>query len=290
MFASGFLRASRRVFPFPVVSFAIVGGGGGGGIGSGGTGSGGGGGGGAVLVSTFQVSLSNPYIAVIGAGGSFSTAAGASSIFGFTAQGGGSGGAPNIVGSNGGCGGGGGIAAGGGSDRAGGTGSLYGFNGASSRGTVFAPNPMQVSLAGGGGGAGRAAPDPYFTPFIQYGGDGLQVRIGNVPYQTFGGGGGGGDGYGTTFYVGAAGGAGGGGAGGGAYPANGTINTGGGGGGQGGGIASGSNTPSTGGSGIILIWYPGVSRGTIQSGTGTTATFNTNTVHTLTSNAQIIFA
>ena len=291
MFASGFLRTSRRVFPFPWVNFAIVGGGGGGGRGNSGTGAGGGGGGGAVLISTFQVSLSTPYLAAVGVGGVVSTLAGNSSVFGYTAAGGGNGGDNNIVGSNGGCGGGGGLGAGGGSDRAGGTGiAPYGFNGASSRGTIFNPNPALASFGGGGGGAGEAAIDPINSPYVNNGGNGLGVRIGNTLYQTFGGGGGGGIGYGNSSTVGGAGGVGGGGAGGGAYPANGTVNTGGGGGGQGGAIFSGFNTPSTGGTGVVLIWYAGASRGTIQSGTGTTTTFNSNTVHTLTSNAQIIFA
>jgi len=291
MFASGILRTSRRVLPFPWVNFAIVGGGGGGGRGNTGTGAGGGGGGGGVLISTFQVLLSTPYAAVVGTGGLVSTIAGNSSIFGFTVAGGGNGGDANLVGSNGGCGGGGGLAAGGGADRAGGTGiAPYGFNGASSRGIIYDPNPGLSSWGGGGGGAGANAPDPATPPRANGGGNGLQVYIGGMPYQTFGGGGGGGIGYGDGSTVGGAGGAGGGGAGGGSYPANGTVNTGGGGGGQGGQTFVGFNTPSTGGTGVVLIWYAGVSRGTIQSGTGSTTSFNSNTVHTLTSNAQIIFS
>lgn len=294
MFASGILRTSRRVFPFPRVNFAIVGGGGGGGRGNSGTGAGGGGGGGGVLISTFQVSLATPYAAVVGVGGLVGASpilAGNSSIFGFTVSGGGNGGDANLVGNTGGCGGGGGIGAGGGSDRAGGAGiAPYGFDGATSRGTIFNPNPSLVSLGGGGGGAGGNAVDPINSPYVNNGGNGLGVFIGNALYQTFGGGGGGGNGYGTSSTVAGAGGAGGGGAGGGSYPANGTVNTGGGGGGQGGSIFSGFNTPSTGGTGVVLIWYAGVSRGTIQSGTGSTISFNSNTVHILTSNAQITFA
>ena len=261
-----------------VVSYLMVAGGGAGG----GTNYGGGGGGGGLLQSTTTLASGTSYSIVIGAGGASSVLVGAngsnSTAFSLTAVGGGGGGGTNtglcVNGVAGGSGGGGSGGAGTGSNSAGGSAtSGQGFAGGSGlTQSVYAP-------AGGGGGAGGAGGNAT-SAISGAGGSGLSSSI--IGTLTYYAGGGGGSNVGGSS-VGGAGGAGGGGQGGGSNNSYvgqaGTVNSGGG----AGGTSSGANGPA-GGSGIVIISYPGIQRG---SG-GTITTASNTTIHTFTSSGTYI--
>lgn len=252
------------------IEYLIVAAGGGGGFG------GGGGGGGGYRTSTDSVTGGVTYTVTVGAGGSGGTSGssgtnGANSVFGsITSIGGGAGGSGSQVGNNGGSGGGGGRS---GSLQTGGLGTAgQGNNGGSNR-------AGEVYPAGGGGGAGAVGQTPTGNNGGN-GGAGLSSEITGTSVGRAGGGGGGtreasgGGGPGGTATDG-------GGAGGstGAGTA-GTTNTGGGGGG--GGQAYPSFTEqngASGGSGIVIIRYLGVQRGT----GGTVTSSGGYTIHTFTS-------
>ena len=237
----------------------VAGGGGGGGR------VGGGGGGGGVLNGFVTVTSGTGYSLVVGAGGAGSASgvqgvAGSNSTgFSLTATGGGGGAGLGTAGGNGGSGGGSSY-----TSTAFGTGtSGQGFAG----GCAYT---IGASYGGGGGGGAGMTGGQGTTLCGGNGGSGVLSKI-SGSYAYYAGGGGGG----ISSQLGGTGGAGGGGQGGnGAVGSNATANTGGGGGG-GGDFQSGGN----GGSGIIIISYPGVQRGT----GGTITSANGYTIHTFTS-------
>jgi hypothetical protein len=205
-----------------------AGGGGGSGAYGNGNGTGGGGGGGCLVINAPLTVGSYPF--TIGAGGprgvgttvfnasNLGTQGSNSTAFGYTAIGGGFGGAIGLSGQNGGNGGNGG---GGSANGVGGTGS-QGFDG----GAGVTADPYK------GGGGGGASQDGVDGSVSGKGGDGLTSLISGAS-ATYSGGGGGGTFF-SAGYNGGVGGTGGGGTGGGAgalNATNGTINTGGGGGG-----------------------------------------------------------
>ena len=260
--AAGYNLASVSGTTYNLEYLIVAGGGGGGGR------VGGGGGGGGVLNGFVTVTSGTGYSLVVGGGGT----GGASGVngtvgtnstgFSLTAIGGGNGmglgGAALTTGGSGG-------------------GSAYtsvayglgtagqGFNGASSYSVA--------ASYGGGGGGGAGSPATSGTPVNGgNGGNGLLSKI-SGSYAYYAGGGGGG--ISSASGQGGAGGAGGGAYGGySAIGANATVNTGGGGGGGGDSVAGGN-----GGSGIIIISYPGATRGT----GGTITSVNGYTIHTFTS-------
>jgi len=249
------------------INYLIVAGGGGGA--GAGTYTGGGGAGGLITGVLPAVNPGTPYTVVVGAGGTLNNAGSNSSVFGFTAVGGGVGGSssPSATGGSGGSGGGGGgywpsgLSGGSGTPGQGNTGGA-GYNG--------------IKACGGGGGAGAQGGNGTPTS-AGAGGIGSSSTIINSTLATTynvgqvynggvyfaGGGGGGGDAVAQGV-----GGIGGGGNGNtpATYPAsaNGSAGTAATGGGGGGGSQGGSG--AAGGSGVVLIGY----QSTVQKGTGGT--------------------
>lgn len=275
------------------VQYLVIGGGAGGGTQSAGGGGAGGyrssvsgelSGGGNAAESPLTVTPKATYTITIGAGGAGTPAggsadrplgtSGSNSVFStITALGGGGGSSyrPNgsgVSGASGGSGGGGGI--------------WYGTGGAGTSGQGYVggqggldDNSIQ-DVAGGGGGAGSAgkAYNDGNTAIRGDGGIGVQSSInGTATYRAGGGGGATHNGAGGP----GDGGNGGGGAGGNTNSngANGTTNTGGG----GGGGSEYNNIGGSGGSGVVIIRYTGVQRGT----GGTVTNANGYTIHTFTS-------
>jgi hypothetical protein len=216
--------------------------------------------------SSFTATNGTNYAVTIGAGGAAQTGyavgnPGSNSVMDtIVSIGGGFGGYSNKDGGDGGSGGGAGYNQGATTPTANqGTAGGYGWT----NGSTFA--------GGGGGGAGAAganaaASDP------GDGGDGLSSAITGTNVTRAGGGGGCLSNV-STYIVGSFGGAGGGGANG----VNGTINTGSGGGG------GDSGDSGAGGSGVVILRYPDTKTITIGAGlTGTTATFGSDKVTTIT--------
>jgi hypothetical protein len=251
-----------------LVEFLVVAGGGGTANGGGSEGSGGGGAGGYIASSANMIPLS-AYTVTVGAGGSGSTTSapggvGSNSVFNTTtATGGGNGGrgtsASGVIGGNGGSGGGSGAyyTAAGGSGTSG-----QGNNGG-------AGNSGSPSYTGGGGGGAGAAGS---NGGLAGGNGGIGANWQSLGTYYAGGGGGGAHPSGSAGGTGGAGGGGNGGLN--TSGTAGTANTGGGGGGSG-GSANGAN----GGSGVVIIRYPGVQRGT----GGTVTSSGGYTYHTFTS-------
>jgi hypothetical protein len=262
------------------VEYLVVAGGGGSGAGPGGGGGAGGyrcsvlgesSGGGLSAEPALNVNAGVIYTVTVGSGGAGSSSTGAAgsqggnTVFGsVTSTGGGGGGGYNVA--NPGSGGsGGGMGSGTGSGGAGTTG--QGFAGGNGAG-------VNNGTAGGGGAGSVGANAP--GVFLGSGGDGgvgVSSAIAGTSVERAGGGGGaahtGGNGGNAT------GGGGVGGAAGTGDTNNGSANTGGG----GGGVSSGGTTGSSGGSGIVIIRYAGV-----QKGTGGTVTSSGDyTIHTFTS-------
>jgi hypothetical protein len=234
------------------IEFLAVGGGG-----AGGTYTGGGGGAGGLVTTTLNIIPTSTAI-VVGQGGAASRFKGAngndSSVFGYTASGGGAGGgwapSPGRDGNSGG--------SGGGAGEYGGT--NLSTAGSSTQNTYSGigfgnSGGLNISTAdpGGGGGAGGAG-SPSSGGAAGAGGIGRQSSItGTATYYA---GGGGGSDYNRSSSGGGAGGLGGGGAGNGGsgnFGVDGTPNTGGGGGGGG---SNESGSGGSGGSGVVIIAYP----------------------------------
>lgn len=245
------------------IQYLIVGGGGGGGARVAG-----GGGAGGVLNSFANVTSGTAYTITIGAGGAGATTTSGqngnigsnTTAFGLTA----------LYGGNGMGLGGGGLTTGGSGGGSAYTSSAYGL-GTAGQGFSGASNYAAGASYGGGGGGG--AGNPGFCGGNSCGGNGgngmLSMISGTYAYYAGGGGGG------ISSVIGGLGGSGGGGNGGGPSAAGaGGANTGGGGGG-GADFQAGAN----GGSGIVIVSYPGVQRGT----GGTITTVNGYTIHTFTS-------
>jgi len=259
--ASAYNLASVSGTTYNLEYLIVAGGGGGGGR------VGGGGGGGGVLNGFVTVTSGTGYSLVIGAGGTGGasgvngTVGSNSTGFSLTAIGGGNGmGLGGAALTTGGSGGGSSF-----TNNAFGAGTAgQGFNGASSF--------TAAASYGGGGGGGAGSPGTNGTNGSGgNGGNGLLSRI-SGSYAFYAGGGGGG----VTSVSGGNGGAGGGALGGNnTVGSNASANTGGGGGGGGDGLAGGN-----GGSGIVIVSYPGATRGT----GGTITSVNGYTIHTFTSN------
>jgi hypothetical protein len=242
------------------VEVLVVAGGGAGG--SSGVGGGGGGAGGLVYSSSFSVTPSTSYTAVVGEPGTGSAAIsgsnGQNSQFGtiIAIGGGGGAGGSTLAGTSGSSGGSGGGGTGRGSLGVIGIGGL----GTAGQGSNGGNGTTGGDGGGGGGGAGTSGSNA-LTPGGGNGGSGsFFPQFVNTGYGSpsgwFAGGGGGGTGGGP----GGSGGIGGGGSGGDVTTPNGTAgvtNTGGGGGGNRGGGAGGRN----GGSGIIIVSYPAIPGG-----------------------------
>jgi len=229
------------------VEFLIVGGGGGGGqIGTAGNEANGGGGAGGLITSsdigTISVSAGN-YTVVVGAGGAPNNKGGNSSVFGYTAEGGGFGGYTSSTAGSGGSGGGGrGFSA----TQAGGSGNAgpprQGYNGGTG-------NWVSGQIMGGGGGGGAGAAGGAGTSSVGgAGGTGRSINITGSSIFYAGGGGGGGD---SSPGSGGNGGGGAGATGATGNGANGTANRGGGGGGAG----RSGGTGGSGGSGIVIVRF-----------------------------------
>lgn len=244
-------------------SILIVAGGAGGG-------SAGGGGAGGYIATNFQVIQSTAYTVTVGAGGTGGTSAGvqgnngANSVFGpFTSIGGGGGGSNNgnattAAGKSGGSGGGAGYLSGNATGAIGTCITSQGSNGG-----------LMVSSSGfaGGGGGGASGVGTLGSGVGSggAGGNGLTWINGS----TYAGGGGGGSE--TVAGTGGAGGGGAGSTGGSTTGVAGTANT--------GGAGGGSTIGGAGGSGIVIVAYPGSTRGT----GGTITSSSGYTYHTFTS-------
>lgn len=234
--SNGTFTVSREGYPGTVEYFIVAGGGGGG------TDGGGGGGAGGHLSGTFSV-LPQSYAVVRGNGGAVNANGGNSSVFGFTAIGGGRGGSGTTPGGNGGSGGGGTIYdtnIGPGANVAG----QGSFGGTGSWGSAW----RNTSYAGGGGFA-RSGTQGQIN---RNGGEGFYSNFDGTNKPYCGGGGGAGEvnrprGNGWPSNL----------SGGRGSNRNGTDslpgvnNTGGGGGGGGGG-----GVARPGGTGIVMIRYP----------------------------------
>ncbi len=257
--------------------------GGGGGKGE----SGGGGGGGGLVNLRTSFNSATAYTCTVGAGGGSASSGGSSSISGtgfttLSADGGGVGGGSGGVSTNGGSGGGGGY----GNYLGGQASGLLNINIGSNGGSNFS-NAGRHGAGGGGAGKQGNATTGTDDKYNGAGGDGLWLGEWNVAGMSgdgyfAGGGGGGGEYYtgSTNKTVSSIGGAGGGGAG--CYGGvafnggtNGRANVGGGAGGQSGNSSSGLS----GGSGVVIIRYLGIQRGT----GGTIHSSNGYTYHTFTS-------
>jgi hypothetical protein len=228
-----------------------------------------GGGAGGLLQSTTTFTSGTSYAITIGAGGvNLGTANGGNTTaFSLTAVGGGSGG------TSGGSGGGAYLA-----------GIPTGTAGQGNNGGAYLPQSGNTA-SGGGGGAGGAGADAT-SGQSGAGGIGIASSIsGSSVYYAGGGGGGAWIANGGIVYAApAAGGSGGGGAGTSTTSGtNATANTGGGG-GAAAQINYGSNPGGNGGSGIVIISYPGIQRGT----GGTVTTVSNNTIHTFTTSGTYI--
>jgi hypothetical protein len=244
-------------------SILIVAGGAGGGSAAGG-------GAGGYIATNFQVIQSTAYTVTVGAGGTGGSGTavqgnnGANSVFGpFTSIGGGGGGSNNgnattAAGKSGGSGGGAGYLAGNATGAIGTCVTSQGSNG----GLMVSSSGF---AGGGGGGAGGVGTLGSGAGSGGSGGNGLTWINGS----TYAGGGGGGSE--TVAGTGGAGGGGAGGTGGSTTGVAGTTNTGSGGG--------GSSTGGAGGSGIVIVAYPGSTRGT----GGTITSSGGYTYHTFTS-------
>ncbi len=283
--------AASNGIAYPV-TYLVVAGGGAGGWGSY---SGGGGGAGGLLTNVLNVIPGTSYNIVIGSGG-----AGVSGAYGtngtnttfssITALGGGAGGAWS--GNNGFAGGSGG---GSGATSAGGFGSLS-TGGAGTTGQGFSggggyyggPSPGGISAGGGGGAAGPGGTGGYGNGSASgRGGAAASYDISGIPTQYAGGGGAGGGAFAPWLTYG--GGGGGGGAGPGAVIGGiGTSamnNSGSGGGGAGTDTGNGTNyAGGNGGSGLVVIRYPGLPRGT----GGVITSTGTYTIHTFYSSSTYV--
>ena len=243
------------------VNYLVVAGGGGGGQGLNSTDNGGGGGAGGVQPGTATLIPGTPYTITVGLGGAFNSSGSNSSISGVvTSIGGGNGATAFAVTPLAGSGGSGGGGCGARPTPGSGTG-----------GQGYAGGSGNTSFSGGGGGASAVGANATAGGVGGNGGAGISSSISGTASNYGGGGGGCGSTLGT-------GGIGGGGSSTGATGVAGTANTGGGGGG--GGAAPGSNwLGGAGGSGIVIIAYLGVQRGT----GGTVTSGGGYTIHTFTS-------
>jgi len=246
------------------VDYLIVGGGGAGGYGGGGAAGGGGAGG--LLLGTQRINAES-YSVTVGAGGISAAGVpvngGSSSVFGWTALGGGGGGSSGAAAATGGSGGGGWAQGAPGLPGAAGT-PGQGNDGGNGNGAGGSGSGGRVN-AGGGGGAGATGQNAS-DAFAGNGGAGVSSSITGQAAWYAGGGGGG---KRQSTMAGGIGGVGGGGNGASSSTGgNALANTGGGGGG-GGGTGAGGN----GGSGIVIVRYAGeVLAGLSATGTRTSFT------------------
>jgi Concanavalin A-like lectin/glucanases superfamily len=282
-------------FPVNSVNAAVllVAGGGAGGMDFGG----GGGAGGVIQLNNYVLSYGNlslpPYTAIVGAGGAGPTtyaglpsSGSNTSMFGYTAIGGGYGAGsaagPAYAATSGGSGGG-----------------AYGNNGTQTNngaGTVgqgnaggTATGASGASTASGGGGGGGASAAGTNATHTQAGNGGAGIYSSISGSNTAYAGGGGGGGYAGYSALAGSGGVGGGGSGNTSTNSSGAPGTAftGGGGGAGGGGGSGSNSNGSGGSGIVIINYAAPQYFTGGTVTNVNNLAGSNIVHTFTSSGSL---